>query len=386
MQIRDAGRSQSHQEPSADAVARLYRDHSEVIQSVGYRAWRKFSFLPGNYLDVEDWRQVAAMELVRNAGKLQGMPSGFVATLLMRRCIDYGRAAMDIGREERKAVARGEPRPRFALLSMDAEPDNGALPLAGKLEDNSRSPLDWAEISRTRERFRRNDAGLTEREMLVVDMYYFDDLSMQEIGSRLGIVESRVSQIHAKAIRKQREYMSTMQEAMQTALKEKKRCAPCEEAGRFRFADTEREGIPMCTFCERDVRADGTSRGAAPAHANGHRTSRVRITNKKKLCVCGCGTEFTPTGNRQSYALGHAPAARKGAKEKPRGSRVAVQSAPVAPAVPTVEPSRPAPSSAAFIAVRMPVDALDRFWNALAPEDKARAIERILAEEEGVPR
>jgi RNA polymerase sigma factor FliA len=41
---------------------------------------------------------------------------------------------------------------------------------------------------------------LPEKERLVVSLYYNDELTMKEIGAILGITESRVSQIHTKAI------------------------------------------------------------------------------------------------------------------------------------------------------------------------------------------
>lgn len=42
--------------------------------------------------------------------------------------------------------------------------------------------------------------ALPEKERLVVSLYYYDELTMKEIGEILGITESRVSQIHTKAI------------------------------------------------------------------------------------------------------------------------------------------------------------------------------------------
>lgn len=41
---------------------------------------------------------------------------------------------------------------------------------------------------------------LPERERMVVSMYYLEDLTLKEIGLVLGVTESRVSQIHGKAI------------------------------------------------------------------------------------------------------------------------------------------------------------------------------------------
>jgi len=41
---------------------------------------------------------------------------------------------------------------------------------------------------------------LPEKERLVLTLYYFEELTMKEIGVTLGVVESRVSQIHSSAV------------------------------------------------------------------------------------------------------------------------------------------------------------------------------------------
>ena len=42
--------------------------------------------------------------------------------------------------------------------------------------------------------------SLPEKERLVISLYYYEDLNMKEIGGILGITESRVCQIHTKAV------------------------------------------------------------------------------------------------------------------------------------------------------------------------------------------
>jgi RNA polymerase sigma factor for flagellar operon FliA len=42
--------------------------------------------------------------------------------------------------------------------------------------------------------------NLPERERLVMTLYYYEETTMKEIGLILGVVESRVSQIHASAV------------------------------------------------------------------------------------------------------------------------------------------------------------------------------------------
>ena len=39
-----------------------------------------------------------------------------------------------------------------------------------------------------------------DREKLVVTRYYYEQLTLREIGEALGFIESRVSQLHTKAI------------------------------------------------------------------------------------------------------------------------------------------------------------------------------------------
>jgi RNA polymerase sigma factor for flagellar operon FliA len=49
---------------------------------------------------------------------------------------------------------------------------------------------------------------LPEKERLVLTLYYYEELTMREIGMTLGVVESRVSQIHSGAIRRLRSTLS----------------------------------------------------------------------------------------------------------------------------------------------------------------------------------
>lgn len=42
--------------------------------------------------------------------------------------------------------------------------------------------------------------GLPERERQVLALYYYEELTMREIGTVLGVTESRVSQLHSSAV------------------------------------------------------------------------------------------------------------------------------------------------------------------------------------------
>ena len=51
-----------------------------------------------------------------------------------------------------------------------------------------------------RERLTEAIGDLPERERLVMTLYYYEETTMKEIGLILGVVESRISQIHASAV------------------------------------------------------------------------------------------------------------------------------------------------------------------------------------------
>ena len=53
-----------------------------------------------------------------------------------------------------------------------------------------------------RERVRAAIASLPPRERKVIGMYYYAEATMKEIGAEIGVNESRVSQLHARAIQR----------------------------------------------------------------------------------------------------------------------------------------------------------------------------------------
>ncbi len=72
---------------------------------------------------------------------------------------------------------------------------------ADVIEDvHSENPLASLKLSETKHVISDTIATLPEKERLVVSFYYYEDLNMKEIGSILGITESRVCQIHTKAM------------------------------------------------------------------------------------------------------------------------------------------------------------------------------------------
>ena len=66
------------------------------------------------------------------------------------------------------------------------------------------------EKSETRERVRVAISGLPPREQKVISLYYYAEATMKEIGAEIGVNESRVSQLHARAIKRLRESLGEL--------------------------------------------------------------------------------------------------------------------------------------------------------------------------------
>ncbi|RBM05027.1 RNA polymerase sigma factor WhiG [Streptomyces sp. PT12] len=75
------------------------------------------------------------------------------------------------------------------------------LSLMDTLEDTAAdNPVEVAEDRELRRLLARAVNTLPEREKTVVTLYYYEGLTLAEIGEVLGVTESRVSQIHTKSV------------------------------------------------------------------------------------------------------------------------------------------------------------------------------------------
>ncbi|MFB7941560.1 RNA polymerase sigma factor WhiG [Streptomyces sp. NPDC127049] len=85
------------------------------------------------------------------------------------------------------------------LLHVGGEGDR--LSLMDTLEDTAAdNPVEVAEDRELRRLLARAINTLPEREKTVVTLYYYEGLTLAEIGHVLGVTESRVSQIHTKSV------------------------------------------------------------------------------------------------------------------------------------------------------------------------------------------
>ena len=138
-------------------LRRKGRAVEEAMRSMTARLGR-----PANEVEVATEMGLGLKEYQQLLGELKGLEIG---TLHVERNEDSG--------EEELAYVPGRPEedPLFCCLR-------------GELEEKLSEAI----------------AHLPERERLVMTLYYYEELTMREIGLALGVVESRVSQVHASAV------------------------------------------------------------------------------------------------------------------------------------------------------------------------------------------
>jgi RNA polymerase sigma factor for flagellar operon FliA len=83
-------------------------------------------------------------------------------------------------------------------LAQDAE--GHAVTLLAQLAEETSGPCERAETQELKEHLAAAIDALPQQEKVVLSLYYFEELTMREIGEVLAVTESRISQIRTKAI------------------------------------------------------------------------------------------------------------------------------------------------------------------------------------------
>ncbi|MEP7192261.1 MAG: FliA/WhiG family RNA polymerase sigma factor [Actinomycetota bacterium] len=100
---------------------------------------------------------------------------------------------------------------RTAVLSLDEHiGHSGNTSTLGEMliRDEHVAPSDRIEDSELKHELRKTVLQLHEKDRIVITLYYFEGLTLSEIGRVLGVTESRACQLHGRAIASLRAHMS----------------------------------------------------------------------------------------------------------------------------------------------------------------------------------
>jgi RNA polymerase sigma factor for flagellar operon FliA len=152
-----------------------------------------------------DWVPRSTRSKARNIDK---------ATTLLENELGRGPSDAELAKTLRISAAELHSAKRDVsvtmLLSLDElicrEDDNRQVPRIETVENSTTiDVLEDMEKTELRMFLIQAISSLTEQERLVISLYYYEELTLKEIGEIMLISESRVSQIHTRAVNRLRE-------------------------------------------------------------------------------------------------------------------------------------------------------------------------------------
>ena len=205
----------------------------QYLPAVKAMAYRLKERLPSS-IDFSDLSAIGTEELIKLARRYDVSINdsfwGYAKTRVYGAMLDYLRSLDILSRANRKLVKAIDYEIEEYLLTHDCEPTDEEL--AVKLKESVEKVHD-ARIAATiytvmplHDQLQIGDEGAAlvqvekdqlievikkvlssykEREQIIIQLYYFEELTLKEISEVLNITESRISQIHKSVIKKIKE-------------------------------------------------------------------------------------------------------------------------------------------------------------------------------------
>ncbi|NPA74292.1 MAG: RNA polymerase sigma factor FliA [Epsilonproteobacteria bacterium] len=209
----------------------------QFLPAIRAMAYRLKERLPGS-IDVNDLISIGTEEAIKLSRRYDENKNDFFWGYAKQRVygsmLDYLRSLDTLSRNNRRLIKAIDYECERYLEEHDEEPDNAYLAEAlGESEDKIREVRNISETSmvlpiseqmvimdksNTEDIVERDELietikgilqTLKQREQLIIQLYYFEELSLKEISSILDISESRISQIHKKLIIKIRQALGS---------------------------------------------------------------------------------------------------------------------------------------------------------------------------------
>ncbi len=202
----------------------------QFLPAVRAMAYRLKERLPSS-IDVNDLISIGTEETIKLSRRYDESRNDFFWGYAKQRVygsmLDYLRSLDTVSRNNRRLIKAIDAECEKYMDEFDEEPDDKYLAeVLGESEKKIREVRNISEASSvlpiteqmvifdkcdTEEQVEKDEliesikkvlSNFKEREQLIIQLYYFEELSLKEISEILGISESRISQIHKKLIRK----------------------------------------------------------------------------------------------------------------------------------------------------------------------------------------
>lgn len=204
----------------------------QYLPAVKAMSFRLKERLPSS-IDYMDLCAIGTEELVKLARRYDEVQNdsfwGYAKTRVYGAMLDYLRSLDLVSRSSRRLIKEIDKAIEKYLAEHDTEPSNAQLALILVMEEEKIHdarlasdiytvlPLDdqlGNELDGTLDRMEHEELidaikdvlmGFDEREQVIIQLYYFEELTLKEISEIVNITESRISQIHKSVIRRIKE-------------------------------------------------------------------------------------------------------------------------------------------------------------------------------------
>jgi RNA polymerase sigma factor FliA len=197
--------------------------------------------------------------------------------------------AAKVGSDEKRlgrTIVRINAIESTSPLANNDHVDESTLPTA-LIPSEPEQPDAAYERQETRDRVCAAIASLPPREQKVIGLYYYGEATMKQIGAEIGVNESRVSQLHARAIRRLRDALAAMMPGAEIA-----------KVMRSAILEFQKPRMAKATLESRNLVNDGVSRpGVVVNYASASRTLRSKSPNRK-----GLASQRQPLSSRKRSA------------------------------------------------------------------------------------
>jgi RNA polymerase sigma factor FliA len=197
--------------------------------------------------------------------------------------------AAKVGSDEKRlgrTIVRINAIESTSPLANNDHLDESTLPTA-LIPSEPEQPDAAYERQETKDRVCAAIASLPPREQKVIGLYYYSEATMKQIGAEIGVNESRVSQLHARAIRRLRDALATMMPGVEIA--KAMRTAILEFQQKPRMA---KATLDSCGAVDGMVRP-----GVVVSYASASRTLRSKSPSRK-----GLASQRQPLSSRKRSA------------------------------------------------------------------------------------
>ena len=215
---------------------KTYRDELAVnyMPAVKAMAARLKERLPSS-VEFNDLVSIGLEELVKLARRYDPKQNdsfwGYAQKRIYGSMLDFLRSLDTVSRSDRKIIKDIEKIVESYVAEYDVEPDDeyiaevlgidvekvkkaktageiyNVMPIEEQMSffENVSMKIEEEELI---EAIKKVLKTMSEKEQLIIQLYYFEELSLKEISEILGVTESRISQIHKNAIKKLRKELN----------------------------------------------------------------------------------------------------------------------------------------------------------------------------------